>query len=107
MSRSEWLIHTARHNASKPLPLRWMLLTKFTGCCVIALLSAVEIGMGIARSVWAVPFTFDDLARWAPFFILAGSIAAAQTQLQGLLDGAYFGGPCDRSRSQPANSPED
>ncbi|MGD0796187.1 MAG: hypothetical protein ABR910_00565 [Acidobacteriaceae bacterium] len=87
--------------------MRWMLLVKFPGWCSVAILSAVEVGIGIARSVWAGPFTFSDLGKWIPVLILAGAIAAAQAELQRVLDGAYFGGECDRNRSQPIPQLED
>jgi hypothetical protein len=98
---AEWLIKAGRRNAKKPLPTRGSLLAQFTLWSVIALMSALTIGMVIGKTLWHPPFSLWDVKNWTPIFLLVASLASAQTQLQRILDGSYQGGEADRNRLEP------
>jgi hypothetical protein len=103
---AEWFVRMARSNAKRPLPTRGSLLAQFTLWSVLALVSALTIGIGIGKTLWHAPFSLWDMKNWTPFFLLIAGVASAQTQLQRILDGSYRGGEADRNRLGSAQTAE-
>ena len=103
---TEWFVKMARSNAKKPLPTCGRLLAQFTFWSVIALVSALTIGIGIGKTLWRAPFSLWDMKNWTPFFLLIAGVASAQTRLQRILDGSYRGGEADRNRLKPTQTAE-
>lgn len=95
---TESLIEAGRRNAKRPLPTLGRLLTFLALWCVIALLSASNIGLCIGRALWHTPFSVGDPKVWTPVFLLLASIFSALTQFQLILSGSYRGGEADRNR---------
>jgi hypothetical protein len=104
---TEWFIRMARNNAKRPLPTRRSLLVLFTLWSVIALGSALTVGIGIGKTLRHPPFRWLwEMQNWTPFFLLIAGVASAQTLLQRILDGAYRGGEADHSRLEPTQTAE-
>ena len=73
---------------------------------MIALVSALAIGMVIGKALWHAPFSLWDIKNWPPFFFLIAGVLSALTQLQLILGGAYRGGEADPNSPEPTQTTE-
>lgn len=97
---TSWLIRVAQRQAKKPLPTRRFLLAYFAIWSVLALWSALTIGIILGKSWWHTPFALQGVSKRTPFLWLSAAVFSAQTCLQRVLDGAYRGGELDREKRE-------